>query len=122
MPRRPFKSEEELPASANIMFSETKTSKLLIEKALVAKSFQSLINLEAADVIQFQTCTKSQGFEIHRGSSFLAGKWPIGWERIQSHGSHWDLCFGFCCLALGALSATASVLITQISTFLFLLQ
>jgi len=87
------------------------------------KSFQRLVSLEAADVIQFQTHTKSQGFEMHWGSSFLAHKWTIGgWERIHRCGAHWDLFFGYSCLVLGAFSATASVLIPQISAFLFLLQ
>lgn len=65
MPRKPFKSEEELPASANSMFSATKAPKLLMENTFLVKSFQRLVSLEAADVIQFQTCTETQGFEIH---------------------------------------------------------
>lgn len=53
MSRKPFQSEEELPASANSMFSATKASKLLVENTLLVKSFQRLVSLEAADVIQF---------------------------------------------------------------------
>lgn len=62
MPRKPFKSGEELPASGNSMFSATKASKLLIENTRLVKSFQRLVSLEAADVIQFQMCRKMQGF------------------------------------------------------------
>lgn len=65
MPIKPFNSEEELPSSANSMFSPTKVSKLLIENICFVKSFQKPISLEVADVIQFQISTKSQGFAIH---------------------------------------------------------
>lgn len=40
VPRKPFKSEDELPASAKRTFSAIKASKLLIENKTLVKSFQ----------------------------------------------------------------------------------
>lgn len=40
MPRKPFKSDDELPASAKSTFSAIKASKLLIENKTLVQSFQ----------------------------------------------------------------------------------
>lgn len=66
------------------MFSATKESKLLTENTIV-NTFQKFVTFESADVIQFKMRKKSQGLELHWGSSFLADKWPVGRrKRIQS--------------------------------------